>query len=86
MAGVQGSALATAVSEAGALGALRAAAEASGSAEFTPLWAGQNAHFCREVPAAEIVAELARGVPAALRGRRPERSTGRAGADPGTSR
>jgi len=66
--------------------ALRAAAEARGSAEFTPLWAGQNARFCREIPAAEMVAELARGVPAALRGSRAERSAGRTGADPGPSR
>ena len=51
-----------------ASGALRAAAEARGSGEFSPLWAGQNAGACREAPAAEVVAELARGVPAALRG------------------
>lgn len=44
-------------------GALRAAAEARGSADFTPLWAGQNASGCREAPAAEVLAELARGLP-----------------------
>lgn len=49
-----------------ASGALRAAAEARGSGEFSPLWAGQNAAGCREVAAAEVLAELARGVPAGL--------------------
>jgi nitronate monooxygenase len=51
-----------------AIAPLRAAAEAAGSPECSPLWAGQNASGCREAPAAEILAELARGVPAALRG------------------
>jgi nitronate monooxygenase len=49
-----------------ASGALRAAAEARGSGEFSPLWAGQNAAGCREVAAAEVLAELARGVPPGL--------------------
>ncbi|MDI5934509.1 NAD(P)H-dependent flavin oxidoreductase [Halomonas kalidii] len=42
-----------------AIAPLRAAAEAQGSGDFSPLWAGQNASGCREVPAAEVIAELA---------------------------
>lgn len=38
---------------------LRAKAEARGSGDFTPLWSGQNATGCREVPAAQITRELA---------------------------
>jgi nitronate monooxygenase len=38
---------------------LRAAAEARGSADFSPLWSGQNASGCRAVPAAELTHELA---------------------------
>ncbi|MCG6659696.1 nitronate monooxygenase [Halomonas campisalis] len=45
-----------------AIGPLRAAAEARGSGDFSPLWAGQNASGCREVPAAEVLAELAGGL------------------------
>jgi nitronate monooxygenase len=37
---------------------LRAKAEARGSGEFSPLWAGQNATGCKEVPAAELTREL----------------------------
>ena len=37
---------------------LRAAAEASGSGEFSPLWAGQAARLAREEPAAEVVRRL----------------------------
>jgi nitronate monooxygenase len=44
-----------------ALSALRAKAEAGGSVDFSPLWAGQNTRGCREASAAEITAELARG-------------------------
>lgn len=40
---------------------LRAVAEARGSGDFTPLWAGQNVSGCRAVPAAEITAALAQG-------------------------
>lgn len=43
------------------MGLLRAKAESQGSADFSPLWAGQNATGCREVPAADITRELARG-------------------------
>ena len=41
---------------------LRAAAEALGSSDFSPLWAGQNATGCRAVPAATLTLDLARGV------------------------
>jgi nitronate monooxygenase len=40
---------------------LRAAAEARGSGEFSPLWAGQNVSGCREVPAAQLTRELSSG-------------------------
>lgn len=39
--------------------ALRAKAEGRGSHEFSALWCGQNASGCREIPAAELVRELA---------------------------
>ena len=55
---------------AGALAPLRAKAEAQGSGDFSPLWAGQNASGCREIPAAELTRELARG--ATLAGGDPE--------------
>lgn len=45
-----------------AIAPLRAAAEASGSGDFSPLWAGQNASRCREVPAAEVIESLAAGL------------------------
>ena len=45
-----------------AIAPLRAAAEARGASDFTPLWAGQNASACRAVPAAEVLRELARGL------------------------
>lgn len=38
---------------------LRAKAESQGSADFSPLWAGQNASGCREISAAELTLELA---------------------------
>jgi nitronate monooxygenase len=38
---------------------LRAAAEARGSGDFSPLWSGQNASGCRAVGAAEITRALA---------------------------
>jgi nitronate monooxygenase len=37
---------------------LRAKAEASGSGDFSPLWAGQNATGCKEIPAAQLTLEL----------------------------
>ncbi|HEY0878660.1 MAG TPA: nitronate monooxygenase [Zeimonas sp.] len=38
---------------------LRAKAEAMGSGDFSPLWSGQNASGCSEVPAAELTRALA---------------------------
>ena len=46
-----------------AVAPLRAAAEARGSGDFSPLWCGQNPSGCREVPAATLTRELAAGVP-----------------------
>lgn len=37
---------------------LRAAAEKVGSGDFSPLWSGQNATGCREVPAAQLTKDL----------------------------
>jgi nitronate monooxygenase len=45
-----------------AIAPLRAEAEAKGSGDFTPLWSGQNATGCREVPAAQLTRELAAGI------------------------
>ena len=44
-----------------ALGPLRAKAESMGSGDFSPLWSGQNATGCKEIPAAELTRELAAG-------------------------
>jgi nitronate monooxygenase len=44
-----------------ALAPLRAWAEARGSGDFSPLWAGQNTSGCRAVPAAQLTAALALG-------------------------
>ena len=41
---------------------LRAKAEANGSGDFSPLWAGQNVSGCREISAADLTRELARGI------------------------
>ncbi|MDH3689467.1 MAG: nitronate monooxygenase [Gammaproteobacteria bacterium] len=43
----------------GAIAPLRAKAEAQGSGDFSPLWSGQNASGCKEVPAADLTRELA---------------------------
>jgi nitronate monooxygenase len=40
---------------------LRAKAESQGSGDFSPLWSGQNASGCREIPAADLTRELAKG-------------------------
>lgn len=45
-----------------AIAPLRAKAEASGSGDFSPLWSGQNASGCREMPAAELIRQLAEGL------------------------
>jgi nitronate monooxygenase len=42
-----------------AIAPLRAAAESRGSSDFSPLWSGQNASGCKEVPAAQLTRELA---------------------------
>jgi len=42
-----------------AIAPLRAKAEAQGSGDFSPLWSGQNATGCREIPAADLTRELA---------------------------
>ncbi len=42
-----------------AIAPLRAKAEAQGSGDFSPLWSGQNATGCKEIPAAELTRELA---------------------------
>lgn len=44
-----------------AVAPLRAKAEATGSGDFSPLWAGQNVSGCRAVPAAQLTRELAGG-------------------------
>lgn len=46
----------------GAVAPLRAAAEKAGSGDFSPLWSGQNNSGCREIAAAELTRELARGL------------------------
>jgi nitronate monooxygenase len=38
---------------------LRARAESQGSADFSPLWSGQDNTGCREIPAAQLTVELA---------------------------
>lgn len=43
----------------GAVAPLRAAAEKRGSGDFSPLWSGQNASGCRELPAGRLTRELA---------------------------
>jgi nitronate monooxygenase len=42
-----------------AVAPLRARAEAQGNGDFSPLWSGQNAGGCREIPAADLTRELA---------------------------
>jgi nitronate monooxygenase len=42
-----------------AIAPLRAKAEAQGSGEFSPLWSGQNATGCKEIPAGQLTRELA---------------------------
>ena len=46
---------------AAAIAPLRTKAESLGSGDFSPLWSGQNATGCKEVPAAELTLELAAG-------------------------
>ena len=42
---------------------LRTLAEAQGTGDFSPLWSGQNASGCREIPAARLTRELAADLP-----------------------
>jgi nitronate monooxygenase len=42
-----------------AIAPLRMEAESRGSDDFTPLWCGQNASACQEIPAAEVTRQLA---------------------------
>ena len=42
-----------------AIAPIRARAEAAGSGDFSPLWSGQNASGCLEIPAAELTRRLA---------------------------
>jgi nitronate monooxygenase len=42
-----------------AIAPLRAKAEALGKGDFSPLWSGQNATGCKEIPAADLTRELA---------------------------
>ena len=44
---------------ASAIAPLRAKAESEGSGDFSPLWSGQNASGCKEVPAGQLTRELA---------------------------
>jgi nitronate monooxygenase len=41
-----------------AVGPLRAKAESRGSGDFSPLWSGQNASGCREIPAGDLTRAL----------------------------
>jgi nitronate monooxygenase len=45
-----------------AIAPLRAKAEAMGSGDFSPLWAGQNPSGCAEIPASQLTRELAAGL------------------------
>ena len=51
---------------AGASQPMRSAAEAKGSADFTPLWSGQAPTFARELPAEALVAKLVEETAAVL--------------------
>ena len=45
-----------------AVAPLREGAERRGSGDFSPLWSGQNASGCKQIPAAELTRELAAGL------------------------
>jgi nitronate monooxygenase len=45
-----------------AIAPLRAKAESRGLGDFSPLWCGQNASGCREIPARELTRSLAAGL------------------------
>jgi nitronate monooxygenase len=44
-----------------AVAPLRAAAEAKGLTDYSPLWSGQNASDCEALPAADIAHKLLQG-------------------------
>jgi nitronate monooxygenase len=44
-----------------AIAPLRARAESLGLSDFSPLWSGENASGCKEIPAADLTRELAAG-------------------------
>jgi nitronate monooxygenase len=44
-----------------AMAPLRASAELLGRGDFSPLWSGENASGCKEIPAADLTRELAAG-------------------------
>jgi nitronate monooxygenase len=45
-----------------AMAPLRARAEQTGSGDYSPLWCGQNASGCKDIPAAQLTRELAAGL------------------------
>ena len=45
-----------------AIAPVRAKAESMGSSDFSPIWSGQNASGCREIPAAQLTREFAAAV------------------------
>jgi nitronate monooxygenase len=45
----------------GAIAPLRSKGESQGHGDFSPLWAGQNVSGCKDIGAADLVAELAQG-------------------------
>jgi NAD(P)H-dependent flavin oxidoreductase YrpB (nitropropane dioxygenase family) len=47
---------------AAAMAPLRSNAEGRGSGDFSPLWSGQNASGCKEIPAGRLTRELAAGL------------------------
>jgi nitronate monooxygenase len=47
---------------AAAIAPLRAKAESLGRGDFSPLWSGENASGCKEIPAADLTRELAAGL------------------------
>ncbi len=47
---------------AAAIAPLRAKAERDGSGDYSPLWCGQNASGCKEIPAGQLTRELAAAV------------------------
>lgn len=51
-----------------AIAPLRQAAEAQQSADFTPLWSGQNRRGCRAIPAASLIQQLFNEVDSLSRG------------------